>query len=142
MFPVLLDNDVPFYVHEIDDYWNDVGSLDELRQGTWDALYGKLGIEVTGEQVEEDVVAGEGSSLDGVEVVSGPVWVGTGVTFGEGVRLIGPVAIGDHCQVGEGSALRESIVFPGTEIAAGEILIGAVHGGTGIVDRMRALDEL
>ena len=30
----------PFYVHEIQDYWNDVGSLDELRQGTWDALEG------------------------------------------------------------------------------------------------------
>ena len=63
VFPVLLDNDVPFYVHEIDGYWNDVGSLDELRQGTWDALTGKLGIEVTGDQVEEDVFAGEGSSL-------------------------------------------------------------------------------
>ncbi len=47
VFPALLENDVPFHVHEIDDYWNDVGSLEELRQGTWDALDGKLRIEVT-----------------------------------------------------------------------------------------------
>ena len=45
VFPALLENDVPFHVHEIEDYWNDVGSLEELRQGTWDALRGSLRID-------------------------------------------------------------------------------------------------
>jgi mannose-1-phosphate guanylyltransferase/mannose-1-phosphate guanylyltransferase/phosphomannomutase len=142
VFPALLDNDVPFHVHEIDSYWNDVGSLDELRQGTWDALEGKLRIQVTGSETADDVVVGEGSDLDDVEVVNGPVWVGAGVEIDSGVRLMGPVAIGDGCKVGEGAALRDSIVFPGTDVAAGEIVIGAIHGGTGIVERMRPLDAL
>lgn len=133
VFPALLERDVQFFVHEIDSYWNDVGSLDELRQGTWDALRGDLGIELTE----------GGSSLDGVEVVGGePVWVGAGVKFGSDVRLTGPVVIGDGSTIGEGASLRESIVFPGTDVAAGEILIGAIHGGTGIVDRMRPLAEM
>ncbi len=42
VFPVLLESDVPFYVHEIEQYWNDVGSLAELMQGTFDALRGEL----------------------------------------------------------------------------------------------------
>jgi mannose-1-phosphate guanylyltransferase/mannose-1-phosphate guanylyltransferase/phosphomannomutase len=142
VFPALLDNDVPFHVHEIDSYWNDVGSLDELRQGTWDALEGKLRIHVTGSEGADGVVVGEGSSLEDVEVVNGPVWVGAGVSIDPGVRLMGPVAIGDGCKVGEGAALRDSIVFPGTDVAAGEIVIGAIHGGTGIVERMRPLDAL
>ncbi len=142
VFPKLLENDVPFHVHEIEDYWNDVGSLDELRQGTWDALEGKLGIQVTGTEAGEDAVVGEGSSLEGAEVVNGPVWVGADVSIGSGVRLMGPVAIGDGCKVGEGAALRDSIVFPGTELADGEILIGAIHGGSGIVERLRPLDAL
>jgi mannose-1-phosphate guanylyltransferase len=142
VFPALLANDVPFHVHEIDDYWNDVGSLGELRQGTWDALNGELRLDVTGATAAEGVTAGEGSSLDGVEVVEGPVWVGAGVSFGSGVRLIGPVAIGDGASVGDGAALRDTIVFPGTDVPAGDILIGAIHGGTGIMDRMRPLDAL
>jgi mannose-1-phosphate guanylyltransferase len=142
VFPTLLENDVPFYIHEIDDYWNDVGSLAELRQGTWDALGGALGLGVTGEQVAEGVTVGEGSSLDGVEVVEGPIWVGAGVTLGADVKLIGPVAIGDGASIGAGAALRDTIVFPGTEVAAGEILIGAIHGGSGIMDRLRPLDAL
>ena len=132
VFPALLDGDVPFHVHEIEDYWNDVGSLEELRQGTFDALAGSLRIEVS-----------SGEAPEGVEVIGDdPVWVGAGVEFGEGVRLMAPVVIGDGCTVGDGAALRESIVFPGTEVAAGEILIGAIHGGAGITERLRPLAEL
>jgi mannose-1-phosphate guanylyltransferase/mannose-1-phosphate guanylyltransferase/phosphomannomutase len=82
------------------------------------------------------------SAPDSVEVIGGPVWVGEGVEFGSDVRLMGPVVIGDGCKVGDGASLRDSIVFPGTEIAAGEILIGAFHGGAGIISRLRPFDQL
>ena len=137
VFPALLEHDVPFHVHEIDDYWNDVGSLGELRQGTFDALEGRLRIELTGEEVEAGFRAGDGTRLDGVTEVQPPVWIGEDCEIGEGVRLMGPVVIGDGCRIGEGAALRDTIVFPGTEVQAGAILIDAILGGVGIVDRMR-----
>ncbi len=133
VFPALLEHDVAFHVHQIYDYWNDVGSLEELRQGTWDALRGVLKIDVTQ----------TGADLGEVEVIGyEPVWVGADVEFGSDVKLMGPVAIGDGCKVGDGAALRETIVFPGTNVEAGEILIGAIHGGTGITERMRPLESL
>jgi mannose-1-phosphate guanylyltransferase len=143
VFPALLENDVPFHIHAIEDYWNDVGSLGELRQGTWDALAGELRLEVTGQPTGTDgVTVGEGSSVDGVDVVDPPVWVGQGVEIGDDVRLIGPVAVGDRCRIGAGSALRDTIVFPGTRVAPGTIAIGAIIGRGGIVEAMRPLDEL
>ena len=45
VFPALLENDVPFYSHEIDAYWNDIGNLEELQQGNLDALLGAVGVE-------------------------------------------------------------------------------------------------
>jgi len=133
VFPALLENDVPFHVHQIYDYWNDVGSLEELRQGTWDALRGELKIDVTQ----------TGADLAVVEVIGEePVWVGAGVEFGSNVKLMGPVAVGDGCKVGDGAALRDTIVFPGTNVEAGEIHIGAIHGGTGITERMRPFESL
>ena len=51
VFPALLENDVPFHIHEVREYWNDVGSLGELRQGTFDALRGELHLEIEGEEV-------------------------------------------------------------------------------------------
>ena len=52
VFPRLLDGDVPFYSHEIDAYWNDVGNLDELRESTYDALSGAVQVEQVGEIVD------------------------------------------------------------------------------------------
>jgi mannose-1-phosphate guanylyltransferase len=137
VFPELLEHDVPFYVHEIEEYWNDVGSLDELRAGTFDALEGRLRIDLTGQEVAEGVRVAEGTSLDACEQVEGPVWVGAGCEIGAGVRLLGPLVIGDRSRVGEGAALRDAIVLPGTDVGAGTILVGAILGHAGIVEGMR-----
>ncbi len=156
VFPALLEHDVPFHIHEIREYWNDVGSLAELRQGTFDALRGELRLQVDGEEVAPGVVvasAGSGSGASGIAIpsgggggaggnpilddVQGPVWIGRDVEIGAGARLTGPVVLGDGARIGDGAQLRESIVFPGTEIAAGAILIGAIAGHAGIVHSLR-----
>ena len=137
VFPALLENDVPFYVHEIDEYWNDVGSLHELRSGTFDALEGKLRLERTGTELDEGLFVGEGTELEDVTFVGPPVWVGRDCEIGVGTRLMGPLVIGDNCRIGDTSALRDTIVFPGTELAAGTILIEAIAGHVGIADSLR-----
>lgn len=137
VFPTLLENDVPFHIHEVKEYWNDVGSLGELRQGTFDALRGELRLQVEGIEVAPGVtVAGESIVPESVEV-EGPVWIGRDVHLGEGARLMGPLVLGDGAQVGERAQLRESIVFPGTVIAPGSIEIGAIAGHSGILESLR-----
>jgi mannose-1-phosphate guanylyltransferase len=136
VFPVLLENDVPFHIHEVREYWNDVGSLAELRQGTFDALRGELRLDITGEEIAPGVIVAADSALPADAEVDGHAWIGRGVRFGEGVRLMGPVAIGDGAVIGDGAQLRESIVFPGTELSARSILIGAIAGHSGILQSL------
>jgi len=137
VFPALLENDVPFYIHEVEQYWNDVGSLAELRQGTFDALRGELHLEMEGEQVRPGVtVVGQSPLRDDTDV-DGEVWIGRDVQIGAGVRLMGPIVLGDGARVGDGAQLRESILFPGTDIAPDSILIGAIAGHGGILQSMR-----
>lgn len=137
VFPTLLANDIPFHIHEVDEYWNDVGSLAELRQGTFDALAGELHLQVAGEEISPGVSVAAGSTVpDGVEV-QGPVWIGRDVQIGEGARLMGPVVLGDGATVGEHAQLREAIVFPGTSVEPGSILIGAIAGHAGILESLR-----
>ncbi|HUN79834.1 MAG TPA: NDP-sugar synthase [Solirubrobacteraceae bacterium] len=141
VFPALLEHDVPFHIHEIRDYWNDVGSLAELRQGTFDALRGELDLRVQGSEVAPGVTLAGDAALPGDLDAQGPVWIGRDVQIGDGVRLTGPVALGDGARVGDGAQLRESIVFPGTEIAPAAILIGAIAGHAGIVESLRPREE-
>ena len=138
VFPVLLENDVPFYIHELREYWNDVGSLSELRQGTMDALRGELHLQVEGEEVRPGVLVAAGESpLRGDAELDAPAWIGRDVKIGEGVRLMGPIVLGDGARVGDRAQLRGCIVFPGTEIAPEAIMIDAIAGHSGILQSLR-----
>ena len=111
VFPALLDGDVPFYSHEIDEYWNDIGSVGEFVQGNLEALAGNVGIEPRAPEVSSGIYAGAGSDLDGVKVKP-PVLIGPGCQVGRGADLHGPVVIGDGCRIGAGAMLRDCVVFP------------------------------
>jgi mannose-1-phosphate guanylyltransferase/mannose-1-phosphate guanylyltransferase/phosphomannomutase len=137
VFPALLDADEPFFIHELSEYWNDVGSLQELRRATFDALRGHLHLHVEGEEVRPGVLAGAGSALPEDTDIDGPVWIGRDVHIGAGVRMMGPVVLGDGARVGERAQLRESIVFPGTHVAAESILIGAIAAHSNILQSLR-----
>lgn len=137
VFPVLLENDVPFHIHEIGEYWNDIGSLAELKQGTFDALRGDLELHVEGSEIRPGVTVADGSELAEDVEIDGEAWIGAGVRIEAGVRLMGPVVIGDGARVGAGAQLRASIVFPGTEVAEGAILIDAIAGHAGILASLR-----
>lgn len=123
VFPALLEGDIPFYSHEVEAYWNDIGNLEELREGNLDALDGAVEIELEGE-VLDGVRTGSPDAEEGK--LSGPVLLGPGCELGEDVRIDGPAVIGDRARIGEGCRLREVIVLPGAKIAPRTTLIGAI----------------
>ncbi|MGC1853704.1 MAG: NDP-sugar synthase [Solirubrobacterales bacterium] len=128
VFPALLEGDVPFYSHEIDAYWNDIGNLDELRQGNLDALHGEVTVEPGAPEVADGVRAA--SSLNGAEVTA-PTLVGEGVEIGADVRIEGPAIIGDGCRIGDNACIRDSILLEGTDLSRGAILIGGIAARQG-----------
>ena len=123
VFPALLEADVPFYSHEIDAYWNDIGNLEELRQGNLDALQGAVAVDPGAPEVEVGIRAA--SPLNGAEVMA-PVLVGADVSIGADVRIEGPAIVGDGCRIGEGAHIRDSILLAGAELPPAAILVGAI----------------
>jgi mannose-1-phosphate guanylyltransferase len=128
VFPTLLERDVPLYGHEIADYWNDVGSLPELRQGNFDALTGVVRVEKPASEISSGIWAGDGSTLEGQVLMEPPVYIGENCTLGPDARLTGPVVIGDGCTIGAGAVLGDVLVWSGTEVPAGKELTGGIAG--------------
>jgi len=140
VFPALLAGDVPFYVHETDSYWNDVGSPPEYLQGNLDVVDGLVGVDLGGTLVEAQAdpdSPGEnplGSARGGLPddcEVDGRVLVGDGVSVGDGVRIDGPAVIGDGAVIGAGARIKGSLLLPGAEVPAGCYLVGAIAGRSG-----------
>ena len=125
VLPALLENDVPFYSHEVDAYWNDIGNLEELRQGNFDALHGEVSLDPGVPEVAEGVWAGEGTDVSNAEVEA-PALFGAGVELGSDVRIDGPCVVGAGCRIGDGSRVKEAILLPGTELAPATTLAGGI----------------
>jgi len=140
IFPILLDNDVPFYTHTVERYWNDVGSLGELLQGNLDCLDGAVELEMAGELVtaeadpaspDEGGLAEERAGLPAGTAIDGQVLVGKDVRVGDGVRIDGPVVIGEGARIGDGARIKESVLLPGAEVPAEGLLAGSIAGRRG-----------
>jgi mannose-1-phosphate guanylyltransferase len=129
VFPALLENDVPFHVHVIDEYWNDVGSLPEYLQGNLDALAGEVSVKGGGTLLEP---TGDEEAIEtGEPGVSGPVLADPGCDLDPSARLDGPLVIGDGCTIGAGARVKHSVLLPGSEVPAGAIVAGAIYGRAG-----------
>ena len=129
VFPTLLESDVPFHVHVIDAYWNDVGSLPEYVEGNLDALDGAVSVEVGGTML--DARGGEEARDAGEPGVLGPVLVGDGCEIDDTARLDGPLVIGDGCSVGAGAFVKQSVLLPRSRVPAGGIVADAIYGRAG-----------
>jgi mannose-1-phosphate guanylyltransferase/mannose-1-phosphate guanylyltransferase/phosphomannomutase len=125
VLPSLLDGDAPFYSHEIDAYWNDIGNLQELWRSNMDAVTGAVKIDPGAPEVAEGVRAGEGTDLAGTEV-GPPALFGPKIELGSDVRIDGPAVIGDGARIGAGSRIKESVLLPGAEVGPATVLAGAI----------------
>jgi mannose-1-phosphate guanylyltransferase/mannose-1-phosphate guanylyltransferase/phosphomannomutase len=126
VFPALLENDVPFHVHEIDSYWNDVGSLPEYLRGNLDAVEGAVEVELAGELLAPE--GGEEAVERGDPGVGGRVLAAEGSEVGAGVRLDGPLVLGQGCAIGAGARVKESVVLPGAQVPQDALVAGGVYG--------------
>ena len=125
VLPALLEADVPFYSHETEAYWNDIGNLEELRRSNMDALRGAVDLDPAAPEVRDGVWAGEGTELGEAEIEP-PVLLGSGVSLGDSVRIAGPAVIGDRARIGQGAQISDSVVLQDGEVDAGAEVSGEI----------------
>jgi len=134
VFNDLLAKDLPFHTHPISGYWSDVGSLEDYRQGNFDALAGLVGIESVGRALESahpsggdaTVRVGRGAEIAPGAILVGPVVVGDGCSIADGAAIRGPVVLGSGTVVGPGARVARSILWEDCEIAGDCSVEGSV----------------
>lgn len=113
VFPELLRSGVPFYVHETPRYWNDVGNPDAYRQGNFDALSGRVQVDLPGGEIAPGVRVGARTVVASSARFEGPVLLGDDCVVEQQVVIRGPTIIGDHCTLGRGARLESVIAWGG-----------------------------
>ncbi|MEI6725104.1 MAG: NDP-sugar synthase [Actinomycetes bacterium] len=128
VFPGLLAAGLPFHCWELHGYWNDVGNIEQYRLGNFDALFGRVKLDVPGREVRPGVWVGEGTEIEEGAVLEPPILLGAGCLVETEAQLIGPLIIGDGCVIERGAMLEGVIHWDGAKAGRGSRLAGSILG--------------
>ena len=133
LFPEMVRAGEPIYAWRHDRYWNDVGSIEEYQRGNFDALNGRVKVEIPGLQVSPGVWIGRGTRLHRNVLITPPVCIGDRCEIEEGARLIGPVVVGPDTVVRPGAVLYRGIKWGGGYIGQDASVLGSIVGADATV---------
>lgn len=128
VFPGLLKKNIVYYGYRHDQYWNDVGSLDEYQQGNFDALEGKVNVSIPGKKIKEGVWIGKNCKIQEGVIIIPPVCIGDNCTIKKDAKLFGPIILGDNTVVDERAVLYRGIKWGSGYVGKDTSLIGAIIG--------------
>ncbi|MFC2159300.1 hypothetical protein ACFLQS_01090, partial [Actinomycetota bacterium] len=133
---------IPYYGYKHNKYWNDVGSLDEYQQGNFDALEGKVEVDIPGKMIKNGVWIGKNCKIQEDVIIIPPVCIGDDCTINKGAKLYGPIILGNNTTVDERAILYRGIKWGSGYVGKDASLIGAIIGyAAEIKDKASVLEK-
>ena len=141
VFPKLLEADAPMYGYVMEEYWCDVGTLEQYREAQDDFLNGKTTLDVPGEMIEDGIWIGKNSVVDEKAILKKPVCIGDNVRIKRGARLGPGVVVGDSCLVEENADIRRSVIWDRCYLGIDTEVQGAIVGSRVTIKRETRLQD-
>jgi mannose-1-phosphate guanylyltransferase len=126
-FPALLGrgDHVAAYVHR--GYWIDIGTPEKYLQVHRDILRGRFPVELRGRAASGGWIEGP-AEIDPGAAFEGPFYVGPGCRVAAGARIGPDAVLVADVRIGEGAQVRDSVLWRGSQVAAGARVEGALVG--------------
>jgi mannose-1-phosphate guanylyltransferase/phosphomannomutase len=128
VFPLLVERGEALFAWTHSCYWNDVGSIEEYQRGNFDALEGRVRVDMPGREVAPGVWVGADTRINRDVIMTPPVCIGDRSIIEEGARLLGPVIVGPDTVVSGGAVLYRGIKWGGGYIGRDASLLGSIVG--------------
>ncbi len=137
VFPLLLKEGKPVYGFIADGYWCDIGNQASYITANFDALEGKVKLGVQGKEIMPGVIVGDDVEMGNVELTP-PIYIGEHARLENGVRIRGPVVVGEGSIVDQGAEVERSVIWERVFVGKGARLFGCIVGGKSIIgERVR-----
>ncbi|MEG4507693.1 mannose-1-phosphate guanyltransferase [Microcoleus sp. F6_B4] len=136
LFPLLLEKNEPMYGYIAEGYWCDVGQLDVYRESQYDALRGKVKVDLSYyNEVRSGLWVGQNTFIDDSAIVEVPAMIGSNCRIGARVKIDAGTVIGDNVTVGADANLKRPIVWNGAIVGEDAHLRACVICRSTRVDR-------
>ncbi len=126
LFPFLLKEKKPLFGISLRGYWCDIGNLNQYLDAQYQAMEGRVSIQIRGLPGEDRVYFGENCQVHPGAQIKGPAVIGDNCYIGRDA-VVGPyTVIGSSCRIDEGASLKKSILWNGAYIGRRSEIRGAV----------------
>lgn len=135
VFPQLLEQNAPMYGYIMDDYWCDIGTLEQYREAQDDFLSGKTKLSIPGEQIEPGVWVGQNTVIHESVTFKKPVCIGDNVRIKRGAKVGPGAVIGNSCLIEENANIRRTVLWDRCYAGIETEIQGAIIGSRVTIKR-------
>jgi mannose-1-phosphate guanylyltransferase/phosphomannomutase len=128
LFPLLLEMGRPIYGHVLDGYWQDIGNLEQFRQANFDALEGRVRLDIPGIRLRGNVWIGDSVDLDDVDHVQGPAFIGNNCRIAREASVDAYTVLANGVTLREHAHVARSVIDVSTHIGRSALVEGAIVG--------------
>ena len=141
ILPRMLNNREPVFAFQIPGYWCDAGHMLYYRRAHFDALEGKLDLDLSAVHIGDGVWMGDRVEIDPTVEISGPVYLGSGTVVRRNVALGERTIIGEDALIDEGAHISRSIIGGNSFIGKESVVSNCIIGGGYYVEDSDQLHE-
>ncbi|GAB4460442.1 MAG: mannose-1-phosphate guanyltransferase [Armatimonadaceae bacterium] len=125
IFPRMLAEERALFGYVMEEYWTDVGSLEQYREAQYDMLNGKTTLPIEGTVRDGNVYVGAGTEIDPKAIIKGPTILGTNCRVKAGVLIEPETVIGDNVIIEEEACLEKAVLWDSCYVGKSANIQGA-----------------
>lgn len=126
LFPLLLEKKEPMFGYIMSDYWCDIGDLQAYLQAHYDALEGKVKLNIALTEIKEGVWVGSGAIIDSQAVINAPCLIGDNCRIGSKAVIDSFSILGNNNVIEDEASIKRSVLWNGNYIEYGSEIRGAI----------------
>lgn len=126
IFPMALKENIPMYGYTTEDYWCDIGNIEQFMSCQYDILNGLVNVNIKGKLYKENIWLGDNCEISELAKVEGPVFIGSGTRIYENCIIGSYTVINKNNIISNGSHIKRSILFDNCYIGSHTEVKGAV----------------
>lgn len=126
IFPMALKENIPMYGYTTQDYWCDIGNIEQFMSCQYDILNGLVDVKIKGKLYKENIWVGDNCEISELANVEGPVFIGSGTRIYENCIIGSYTVINKNNIISNGAHIKRSILFDNCYIGTQTEVKGAV----------------
>lgn len=127
LFPLLLEQGKPMFGKVVDNYWCDIGSVEQYRQAHYDVLDGKVKLNLEAEK-KDGIWISAGVEIHAESRVHSPAFLGKGTRIGYDAE-VGPYScLGADNYLSGRASIKKGVTWSGVYLGKKSVVRGGVLG--------------